>query len=111
MATEPVAKPQGSPEPDADRYEKSDVRAKWIGGVVAFLVIGAIAIHFILGLQLRILGKSSPTRDAWSSPNRQVRHEFPTNARSEEHTSELQSPMYLVCRLLLEKKKKKYAKH
>src|SRR5437762_9018327 len=28
------------------------------------------------------------------------------DARSEEHTSELQSPMYLVCRLLLEKKKK-----
>src|SRR5437763_6644912 len=27
-------------------------------------------------------------------------------ARSEEHTSELQSPMYLVCRLLLEKKNK-----
>src|SRR5437879_10847306 len=32
--------------------------------------------------------------------------------RSEEHTSELQSPMYLVCRLLLEKKKKtKNKKH
>src|SRR5437879_6768526 len=28
------------------------------------------------------------------------------DSRSEEHTSELQSPMYLVCRLLLEKKKK-----
>src|SRR5438876_8082491 len=28
-------------------------------------------------------------------------------ARSEEHTSELQSPVHLVCRLLLEKKKKK----
>src|SRR5437763_6759277 len=27
--------------------------------------------------------------------------------RSEEHTSELQSPMYLVCRLLLEKKNEK----
>src|SRR5258707_8674890 len=27
--------------------------------------------------------------------------------RSEEHTSELQSPQYLVCRLLLEKKKKR----
>src|SRR5437762_8080884 len=27
-----------------------------------------------------------------------------TGVRSEEHTSELQSPMYLVCRLLLEKK-------
>src|SRR5437879_9094120 len=30
--------------------------------------------------------------------------------RSEEHTSELQSPMYLVCRLLLEKKKKQKKK-
>src|SRR5256885_8098627 len=29
--------------------------------------------------------------------------------RSEEHTSELQSPCNLVCRLLLEKKKKKYS--
>src|SRR5947209_15733265 len=29
-------------------------------------------------------------------------------ARSEEHTSELQSRQYLVCRLLLEKKKQKY---
>src|SRR5437762_9496798 len=29
----------------------------------------------------------------------------PSQPRSEEHTSELQSPMYLVCRLLLEKKK------
>src|SRR5713226_1391447 len=34
---------------------------------------------------------------------------FPTmfQARSEEHTSELQSPVHLVCRLLLEKKKQK----
>src|SRR3989454_9137814 len=31
--------------------------------------------------------------------------------RSEEHTSELQSPCNLVCRLLLEKKKKKQTKN
>src|SRR5256885_9947240 len=31
--------------------------------------------------------------------------------RSEEHTSELQSPCNLVCRLLLEKKKKYYIRH
>src|SRR3712207_8999585 len=31
--------------------------------------------------------------------------------RSEEHTSELQSRQYLVCRLLLEKKKKEYTAH
>src|SRR5262245_63388544 len=30
---------------------------------------------------------------------------FPIGERSEEHTSELQSPRHLVCRLLLEKKK------
>src|SRR2546422_10180027 len=31
----------------------------------------------------------------------------PSASRSEEHTSELQSRLHLVCRLLLEKKKKK----
>jgi len=36
-----------------------------------------------------------------------------TDEKSEEHTSELQSPMYIVCRLLLEKKKEQhtYAHH
>src|SRR3712207_7695239 len=33
------------------------------------------------------------------------------SARSEEHTSELQSRQYLVCRLLLEKKKKQKPRH
>src|SRR5437762_5814941 len=37
------------------------------------------------------------TQGFWSDGRQEV--------RSEEHTSELQSPMYLVCRLLLEKKK------
>src|SRR5256885_9355730 len=35
----------------------------------------------------------------------QPRRDFRYDARSEEHTSELQSPCNLVCRLLLEKKK------
>src|SRR5947209_18601000 len=38
-------------------------------------------------------------RDLWET-------RVPAAARSEEHTSELQSRQYLVCRLLLEKKKK-----
>src|SRR3712207_7795590 len=33
---------------------------------------------------------------------------LPRRVRSEEHTSELQSRQYLVCRLLLEKKKKQH---
>src|SRR5256885_12581542 len=49
--------------------------------------------------RLRHPARSPTARDgasAFSSPSR----------RSEEHTSELQSPCNLVCRLLLEKKKK-----
>src|SRR5205814_6698976 len=41
----------------------------------------------------------------WS--HRQACLATPTSCRSEEHTSELQSLRHLVCRLLLEKKKKK----
>src|SRR2546426_5028039 len=40
-------------------------------------------------------------------PERLVQAHEPVGIRSEEHTSELQSPCNLVCRLLLEKKKKK----
>src|SRR5690348_17879560 len=42
--------------------------------------------------------------DARASPRRRVTRS--PAARSEEHTSELQSPVHLVCRLLLEKKKR-----
>src|SRR5438445_8322740 len=44
----------------------------------------------------RFLKSAKPSHDAAHLPT-----------RSEEHTSELQSRQYLVCRLLLEKKKKK----
>src|SRR5438552_17284642 len=46
----------------------------------------------------------------WTAPSICVIPTWFANAelcRSEEHTSELQSPDHLVCRLLLEKKKKK----
>src|SRR3989449_4301847 len=51
----------------------------------ALYMLGAYFGVFLLGL----------TKNFWLS-------------RSEEHTSELQSRLHLVCRLLLEKKKKKY---
>src|SRR2546429_6449691 len=62
---------------------------------------------------------SSCSRKSWSSPRvcgtrcaggcskRTARR----GSRSEEHTSELQSRLHLVCRLLLEKKKTKYNTH
>src|SRR5437867_8156867 len=46
-------------------------------------------------------GKPAPTAPAKASP--QVMQPASPAARSEEHTSELQSPYDLVCRLLLEK--------
>src|SRR2546425_7401827 len=44
---------------------------------------------------------------AWTTPATEAEGSAPaaTEERSEEHTSELQSLAYLVCRLLLEKKK------
>src|SRR2546422_8444191 len=46
---------------------------------------------------------SATTATAWSSAKRLRR--WRAWGRSEEHTSELQSRLHLVCRLLLEKKK------
>src|SRR5687768_18130875 len=52
-----------------------------------------------LSYQLRVMSKVLPAsrRDYGGGPR---------GTRSEEHTSELQSRLHLVCRLLLEKKKK-----
>src|SRR2546422_8397294 len=41
-------------------------------------------------------------------PKKPLSYPFAEVQRSEEHTSELQSRLHLVCRLLLEKKKKKH---
>src|SRR5437762_9849860 len=54
-----------------------------------------------------LLSKLAGNENAITVCNPQKRPKTPA-PRSEEHTSELQSPMYLVCRLLLEKKKKKH---
>src|SRR3712207_7682170 len=57
-------------------------------------------------------GSANDARRKWVSPHEKrrnpkgVRELVGARVRSEEHTSELQSRQYLVCRLLLEKKKK-----
>src|SRR5258708_12939273 len=48
----------------------------------------------IVAVDVRGVGETRPLHDSSSA-----------RSRSEEHTSELQSPDHLVCRLLLEKKK------
>src|SRR3712207_7153402 len=60
---------------------------------------------------LREVGAEAGGRGSVDHPvvvgERQREHQPRHEVRSEEHTSELQSRQYLVCRLLLEKKKKK----
>src|SRR5690348_18044263 len=53
-------------------------------------------------------GSSRFDRGVCARARRPVSHHRARN-RSEEHTSELQSPVHLVCRLLLEKKKSTFA--
>src|SRR3712207_8730668 len=45
-------------------------------------------------------------QDNWNKLSEYFQYTSAIRKRSEEHTSELQSRQYLVCRLLLEKKKK-----
>src|SRR5437762_13603926 len=74
-------------------------------------------LHFFFFLMIRrpprstlfpytTLFRSRPATGAAPCRSRNTPRPAPA-PRSEEHTSELQSPMYLVCRLLLEKKKNK----
>src|SRR5207248_3848558 len=74
---------------------------------------GAVARRFELAASLsgaKTVSQSEPSRAWWTNLEPYLLDweccltEF--QSRSEEHTSELQSPYDLVCRLLLEKKKK-----
>src|SRR2546422_4886769 len=51
-------------------------------------------------------GSTSRTHESWAAGQPREECRSPSFRRSEEHTSELQSRLHLVCRLLLEKKKK-----
>src|SRR2546425_9139326 len=64
----------------------------WIGAAIYYEVLG-----------------SQDTSWLWLDANRSFASSQSQEVRSEEHTSELQSLAYLVCRLLLEKKKKNVA--
>src|SRR5207248_11340253 len=88
------ALPISPPEPDRAVHEQIDPRtvgqARWDQAPQA----------------TRPGAPSSLGPDAGGDRHRPPRHRAEA-ARSEEHTSELQSPYDLVCRLLLEKKKKR----
>src|SRR5256885_3030729 len=81
----------------------SDVLGFFFFNDTATTEIYTLSLHDALPIYAKVRRgrrrpKPSPTQD--STPSSRV----PRSERSEEHTSELQSPCNLVCRLLLEKK-------
>src|SRR5438876_2135729 len=69
--------------------------------------IYTLSLHDALPIsQIRELGARGGVALNPSTPPDAL--EYVLDDRSEEHTSELQSPVHLVCRLLLEKKKTRY---
>src|SRR3712207_7851209 len=58
-----------------------------------------------------LLGLLPTLHPSGDSSRRAPQPAFNRSGRSEEHTSELQSRQYLVCRLLLEKKKTEHIYH
>src|SRR5437764_2179165 len=76
----------------------SDLETERLGG------IGAIASGERLQVRRQLQLRSHAPSGAQPDPFDQDEARASVFVRSEEHTSELQSPMYLVCRLLLEKK-------
>src|SRR6478609_9575983 len=71
---------------------------------------GCVLIVIVVFSDGSCLDRASDLRWPHSDPCPQIGRVPARSCRSEEHTSELQSLAYLVCRLLLEKKKKKPSK-
>src|SRR3712207_7692388 len=87
--------PRSTLFPYTTLFRSDQIQAAAVAGIDAALQGRAPGVQVIQnagnpgnGISVRVRGASS------------------ISARSEEHTSELQSRQYLVCRLLLEKKKK-----
>src|SRR5438445_6201713 len=68
--------------------------------------IYTLSLHDALPISLRRARRSSSRSRRCSRPSSRSWSWDNERDRSEEHTSELQSRQYLVCRLLLEKKNK-----
>src|SRR5690348_17874823 len=88
-----------------------------ISPATACTALYTLSLHDALPISLEIVVNAAPvlpseTIDLADAAGRWLReevradHDYPEfDKRSEEHTSELQSPVHLVCRPLLEKKK------
>src|SRR5437762_5929124 len=88
---------------EANRCGMFYVNNRWLGGTLTNFTTVRRSIERLKELEAIL----ADTEKELSKKERAALDREREKLRSEEHTSELQSPMYLVCRLLLEKKKNK----
>src|SRR3712207_8466145 len=81
--------PRSTLFPYTTLFRSASGRCYWLGGEWCQLTWSGVDTHILEGTVAQLREKSKSEGEG----------------RSEEHTSELQSRQYLVCRLLLEKKK------
>src|SRR3712207_5765212 len=82
------------------KYKKSTKRVIVIAGIVILALVGSLMSNAEIKMSenKRVVKKTTISKN-------NIEKKIDKEIRSEEHTSELQSRQYLVCRLLLEKKK------
>src|SRR2546422_4352343 len=104
-----------SPPDASDAAASSHAVSRWAKNASISRAKAGLASWFAsTGVNPIVTGAAVPSED--SSVSRSSSGRYVSSAashsqsRSEEHTSELQSRLHLVCRLLLEKKKKTYIK-
>src|SRR3712207_8387514 len=79
-------------------------RSEVVGAVVGLGALGGVVQAPVVAVDVEVVVVAALGVVAHRELEVAVEH------RSEEHTSELQSRQYLVCRLLLEKKKNRHAR-
>src|SRR5256885_10828354 len=95
---------RATPSLHATQSTQTEVYARWARDPEGFWAEAGEAIHWSKRWD-RVLDSARAPFYRWFPGATVNTCENAARARSEEHTSELQSPCNLVCRLLLEKKK------
>src|SRR5216684_5296376 len=89
--------------PESPTPTKIDDHGRAMGTGVAFRTTTASNHAMMTPISPPVPERNDDSTRNWFRMSRRL---APSDLRSEEHTSELQSRLHLVCRLLLEKKKK-----
>jgi hypothetical protein len=66
----PSVKPQGRPRSEGAGYEKRDANAKWIFGLISFLLIAGLIMHFCLASVMERLEKKPFPNDTLTGTRR-----------------------------------------